>query len=145
VTRDRVVAATFLALGVGLAASSFALPRGVGGLPGPGFFPRLIGAAMVLLSLGLLWQQRSRAPAPATAETPVPPPAELRVVLGAVGVLALYLLLWGTGLIALRTSAFVLLLLRFMGQPWKTALAVSIPFSAAVVLAFQLGLGVSLE
>lgn len=139
--RDRLLAAGFLALGAGLAASSFALPEGVGRLPGPGFFPRVIGGAMVLLSLGLLWQSRRPAPAPEGGE----PAADARGVLGAIGLLALYLLLWGTGLFALRTAVFLLLLLRFLGQPWKTALAVAVPVTAAVVLAFQVGLGVSLE
>jgi hypothetical protein len=140
-TSDAVLGAAFLALGIGLAASSFALPEGVGRLPGPGFFPRVIGGVMILLSLALSWQ--SRRPGPAAQSTAAA--ADLRSVLGAVGLLALYLLLWGTGLFALRTGVFVVLLLRFFGQPWRTALAVSVPLTAAVVLAFQVGLGVSFD
>lgn len=141
--RDRILAGGFLTLGIGLVASSFALPEGVGRLPGPGFFPRLIGGAMLLLSLTLLWQSRRTAPAAGAADAAAA--TDVRGVLGAIGLLALYLLLWGTGLFALRTIVFLLLLLRFLGQPWKTALAVAVPVTVAVVLAFQVGLGVSLE
>lgn len=138
-TADRVLAVAFLALGAGLVASSFGLPAGVGRVPGPGFFPRVIGGATLLLALLLLGQTRGAAPrAPAA-------PADLRAALGAMALLALYLSSWGTGLFALRTAVFLALFLRFLGQPWKPALAVSITLSAAVFFVFSAALGVSLD
>ena len=136
---DRALAAAFLVLGVGLLASSFALPEGVGREPGPGFFPRVIGGVTLLLAIALWWQSRRPAPPRATA------PMDLRGVLVATGLLALYLLLWGSGFFGLRTAAFLLVLLRFLAQPWRTALAVSISLSVAVLLVFRVGLGVSLD
>ena len=137
--KELVVGGSFLALGVALVASSYALPAGMGRLPGPGFFPRVIGGVITLLSLALLWQARRR------GETESPAPADLRTVLGVVGLLFLYLLLWGTGLFPVRTAVFLLVLLRFLGQPWRSGLTVSLSLTAVIVLAFQIGLRVSLE
>jgi hypothetical protein len=111
----------------------------MGRLPGPGFFPRAIGGVMVLLSLALLRSARQG------GETQAPAPADLRTVAGVVGLLFLYLLLWGTGLFPLRTAVFLLVLLRFLGQSWRSGLTVSLSLTVAIVLAFQIGLRVSLE
>jgi len=137
--KELIVGTAFLALGVALVASSYALPAGMGRLPGPGFFPRVIGGVMALLSLALLWRARRG------EETVDAAPADLRTVLGVVGLLFLYLLLWGTGLFPARTVVFLLVLLRFLGQPWRSGLTVSLSLTAVIVLAFQVGLRVSLE
>jgi hypothetical protein len=137
--KELILGASFLALGVALVVSSYALPRGMSGLPGPGFFPRVIGAVMMLLSLALVWQARRGGEADRSA------PPDVRAVVGVVGLLFLYLLAWGTGLFPVRTAIFLLLLLRFLGQSWRSGLTVSLCLTAAIVLAFQVGLGVSLE
>jgi putative tricarboxylic transport membrane protein len=138
VSKDRIVGASFLVLGIALVASSYALPPGLGRVPGPGFFPRVIGGVMLLLSASLLWQARRPAPAPSTGG------ADTRTVLFVVGLLFLYLLAWGTGPFAVRTAVFLLLLLRGLGQPWRAALTLSLSLTAVVILAFQLGLRVPL-
>jgi hypothetical protein len=43
-----------------------------------------------------------------------------------------------------RTALFLLLLLRGLGQSWRTALVLSLSLTAAVILAFQVGLRVPL-
>ena len=137
--RELMVGLGFLALGIALVASSYALPPGMGRLPGPGFFPRVIGGVMVLLSLALLWRARREGDGQRTAA------ADLRTVAGVAGLLFLYLLLWGTGLFPVRTAVFLLVLLRFLGQSWRSGLTVSLSLTAVIVLAFQIGLRVSLE
>jgi len=137
--RELVLGASFLALGMGLVASSYALPSGLGRLPGPGFFPRVIGGVMVLLSLGLLGQAR-RATEPLRQGA-----GDLRTVLLVLGLLALYLLGWGIGPFAVRTALFLLLLLRLLGQPWRTGVTLSLSLTAVVILAFRIGLRVPLE
>jgi hypothetical protein len=137
--RALIVGGTFLVLGIALVASSYTLPAGMGRLPGPGFFPRVIGGVMVALSLALLWRARRGEVAEGGG------PADLRTVVGVVGLLFLYLLLWGAGLFPVRTAVFLLLLLRFLGQPWRAGLTVSLSLTVAIVLAFQIGLRVSLE
>ncbi len=137
--KELIVGVSFLTMGVALVASSYALPPGLGRLPGPGFFPRAIGGVMALLSLALVWRARRG------EETVDAVPGDLWTVSGVVGLLFLYLLLWGTGPFPMRTALFLLLLLRFLGQPWRSGLTVSLSLTVAIVLAFQIGLRVSLE
>ena len=135
------VAAAFALLGLYLVASSFSLPPGVGRLPGPGFFPRVIGAVIILLA-GALFAQTLRARTLPQGEWRI---ENGRAIAGAIGLVFVYLLLWGTGLFAVRTAVFLALFMRFMGQPWKQSALVSLALSAVVVAAFQYGLHVSLE
>jgi len=133
------VAGVFLLLGIGLVAGASALPEGLGRLPGPGFFPSVIGSAMILLA-ALLLIQAARSPAEGSFALDNP-----RAVAGAIGLTFLYLLLWGSGLFALRTGVFLTLLLRFLGQRWTASILVGLVLTAAVVGAFQFGLSISLE
>ena len=134
----RAAALTFLVFAAALGAAAMALPEGTGTLPGPAFFPLGIAAAMAVLSLALIvWQ------GPPVESAAVPEGTKL--VAGVVGLIFVYLLLWGTGLFALRTAAFLFLLLRWTGQGWKASAGVAAGLAALVVLAFQVGLKVSLE
>ena len=136
-----IVSAGFALLGLYLIASSFALPPGMGRLPGPGFFPRVIGVAIVLLA-GALFVQTMRARSVPQGEWRID---NGRAIAGAIGLAFVYLLLWGSGLFALRTGVFLALFMRFMGQPWKQSILVAALLTALVVAAFQYGLHVSLE
>jgi hypothetical protein len=134
-----LVAAAFLLRGIYLAASAALLPAGIGGLPGPGFFPQVIGSVTVLLAVGLFVQTTRRREPGSFAL------ANKGAVAGAIGLMFLYLLLWGTGWFAVRTAVFLTLLLRFLGQRWGTSVIVGVALTAAVVGAFQYGLRISLE
>ena len=136
----RIVALAFLAFAAALAATSWALPEGAGAVPGPAFFPLAIAAAMAALSIALLFQH-----APGAAGETSTASGMSRRIAGAIGLLFLYLLLWGSGLFALRTAVFLCLLLRWTGQGWRSSAGVAATLTAVVVLAFQVGLRVSLE
>jgi len=125
----------FLVLGLYLTISSFGLPSGIGGLPGPGFFPRVIGVLMVALSIAAL---RDRRPAGSPIEN-------RRTITGTVALTILYLLLWGTGGFAVKTAVFLVALLRMYGQSWRPAAIVSLALTAAATLGFQYGLRLTLE
>ena len=136
-----IVASAFAALGIYLIASSLAFPAGVGRLPGPGFFPQVIGAVIILLAGALAAQ---------TLKARTVPQGDWqfengRAIAGAIGLVFVYLLLWGVGFFALRTALFLALFIRFMGQPWKHSVLVAVVLTAVVVGAFQYGLHVSLE
>lgn len=134
---DLATASAFLLLGLLLLTSAAAFPPGVGGLPGPGFFPRVIGAVMVALAillLALVW----RGPGPAPGAAPLKP------VLLTVLLLAGYLALWERVPFALRTLLFVALYLRLLGQSWRAAVQVALGLTLFVVTAFQYGLRVGL-
>jgi putative tricarboxylic transport membrane protein len=136
---NAILGAGFLAFGLYLVVSGVLLPAGIGRLPGAGFFPIVIGIATVVLALLLLASAFRGA---------VSPSFELingKTIAAVVGLTFAYLLLWGSGLFALRTAVFLALLLRTLGERWKTSMTVSAVLTAAVTLAFQLGLRVSLE
>jgi hypothetical protein len=133
------VAAAFLFLGVYLVVSASGLPAGVGRLPGPGFFPQAIGSVTMMLAVALLIQAARRREGGAFEL------ANARGIAGAIGLVFLYLLLWGSGWFALRTAVFLAVLLRFLGQRWTASIAVGLALTAAVVGAFQYGLRISLE
>lgn len=134
-----VAGGLFLALGIALLASGAGFPAGVGGLPGAGFFPQVIGTVTALLAGALVVTSRSGG-----AESPVEI-ENVRHVAGALGLLCLYLLLWGTGFFVIRTAVFLLLLLRFLGQRWPSAAVCSTVLTVFAYLAFDTGLNVSLE
>ena len=138
-TANRTTAVLFALFAMALAWASANLPSGVGAVPGPAFFPLTIAAAIALLAAALMVQASPAAEAPQAA------PAASRRVAGVIGLLFLYLLLWGTGLFALRTVIFLCLLLRWTGQGWRASAGVAATLTAVVVLAFQVGLRVSLE
>lgn len=136
---DLTVAALFFLAGAYLAVSSRLLPPGIGDLPGPGFFPLLIGLAMMLIA-GLLAARTLPQSAAAAVRF-----QNVRTVLMVIGLTLLYLLLWAQGGFALRTVLFLLSVLRVFGEDWRRSAAVSLVLTAFVTLAFQLGLGLTLE
>lgn len=136
---DRIVAAAFAVLAGLLLFGSWLLPSGMGRLPGPGFFPGVIGAAMMALSVALVVR-------PSAAETAG---SLLRGEMRTAGIAALltfgYLALWGSGFFFLRTVLFLYLFLRILGEKPRAGVAVALVLTAAVTLAFQYGLHVTLE
>jgi putative tricarboxylic transport membrane protein len=133
------VAAAFLLLGIYLIVSAFRLPAGMSGLPGPGFFPQVLGSVTILLAVALLIQTARRREGGGFEL------ANARGIAGAIGLVFFYLLLWGSGWFAVRTAVFLALLLRFLGQRWTASVAVALALTVAVVGAFQYGLRISLE
>ena len=132
------VALFFLLLGGYLVASALELPAGSGSLPGAGFFPQVIGVLMILLAAALGWEGVRGGGEHFQLE-------HRGAIAGVIGLFFGYLLLWGTGLFALRTAAFLVLFLRFLGQSWKASVTVAVVLTATVTIAFQIGLRVSLE
>jgi len=139
VRADLVVAGVFMALGAYILVASLGLPAGSGGYPGAGFFPTVLGVVMLALS-GMLGAQAvlGRSEGGFRAD-------HGWMVTGVTGLTFAYLLFWGSGVFALRTFLFVALLLRFLGQSWKTGLTVSAVLTAATTAAFQMGLNLSLD
>lgn len=135
---DLVTGGLFAAFGVALVASGASFPPSAGGLPGAGFFPRIIGGVTVGLGCALVYQGRKGTTTGFELANP-------RQVLGTAALLMLYLLLWGSGFFVVRTLALLALTLRFLGQRWGPALGYSGALTAFVYLAFDAGLNVSLE
>ncbi len=136
---DLGLAGVFLALGAFLLATGARLPAAASGQAGPGFFPLVIGAAMVLLAL-LLAIQAIRSRTPTAFEI-----GDAATIAGVIVLTGLYLLTWGLGPFAVRTFAFTTLLVRLLGASWGTGAVVAAVLTAIVSGAFQYGLGLSLE
>ena len=136
---DRIVAAAFAVLAALLLLGSWLLPPGIGRLPGPGFFPGSIGAVMLALSVALLVRPSAAESAGSLLR------GDMRPVAFAVLMTFAYLALWGTGFFFLRTVLFLYLVLRILGERPRAGVAVALVLTAAVTLAFQYGLHVTLE
>ncbi|MBK9167476.1 MAG: tripartite tricarboxylate transporter TctB family protein [Bryobacterales bacterium] len=128
----------FLVFGVFLLTSSFVLPEGVGRVPGPGFFPRAIGAAMTLLAAAEIAAARKR-----TAESQEW--VGVRMAAGALALLAVYLAAWNLVPFAVRTPLFLGALLRLAGERWRASLTVAVVLTALIFAAFRLGLRLPLD
>jgi len=136
---DLAIALFFGALGGGLLVTASGFPPGVGPLPGPGFFPAVIGGVTLVLAGALLlsaWRAE---------RAELPPVVNLRALAATTVLLAAYLALWGVVPFAPRTFVFGLLFLRLLTTRWLPAATVSAVLTAGVFLAFQLGLRVTLE
>ena len=136
---DWISGGLFAAIGIALIASGSAFPEGVGGLPGAGFFPQAIGGVMAILACALVITRGKRDASDSIRM------GNARQVAGAAGLLFVYLLLWGQGLFVLRTTAFLILTLRFLGQRWWPATVCSASLTAFAYLAFDTALNVSLD
>lgn len=134
---DLVVSLLFLSLGVALLAGARGLPPGFGALPGPGFFPSVIGAAIVVLAAGLLVASLRRSTTSFLIQNQ-------RYLALTAGLLLVYLLLWDVTPFALRTFLMLAIFLRVLGERWRASVFVSAVLTAAVLLAFQYGLRVDL-
>jgi len=135
---DLAAGAIFLLLGAYVLISSFGFPAGMGPLPGPGFFPAVIGAAILVFALALAAAGLRGAGA---AEFRLENRPALAVT---VALLAGCLLLWDVVPFAARNLVFVVLFLRFLGQGWRTSLIAGAVMTGAVLLAFQYGLRIDL-
>ena len=138
---DLTVAGAFAGLAAALLIGSALLPAGMGGQPGPGFFPSAVGAAMLGLIGALAVRARSN---PAEGRS-TPAAGRPGLVVGVLVLTAVYLALWGSGWFALRTAIYLVLLLLLVGQPWRRSVVAAATLAIVVTAAFRIGLRVSLE
>jgi len=139
---ELAAASSFLLLGVLLWSAAAGFPPGVGGLPGPGFFPRGIGA--VTGALAAAWLAKARRRPAAAPEAPVTGASQAKRVVLTVILLAAYLALWGRVSFPLLTFLFAALFLRCLDERWGTALPLALALTASIVAGFEYGLGVNL-
>ena len=134
-----VLGGVFVLLGTLLVLSAWQFPAGMGRLPGPGFFPLLIGAAILGLASLLIAISLRSAP---TATLVL---ANRKQLAWTTALILVYLMAWGWVPFPVRTAAFVVVLLRLLGHRWRASVTVAAVLTTAVVLAFQYGLRVDLH
>jgi putative tricarboxylic transport membrane protein len=133
-TWDRGLGFGFAALGVALALAGWGQPEGLAGVPGPGFFPILIGVGLTALGLGLAasagrgdasyWQQGWRT-------------TGIRQVVVILALLVIYVALWDAVPFLWRTPFLMLGIYRTVGEPWVRSIIVSVVATALLTGVFE--------
>ena len=130
---DRLLGAVAVLVGCAVIGLSQRFPAGQPDLPGPAFFPGLLGGCFLLCGLLLLFypgaEQRekrlrvTRAGAMRMAEV--------------IGSIVFYIVLAESLGFPVTALAMTLFLLRRLGNSWRVALAVSLPLVAGTFLLFN--------
>ena len=113
--------------------------------PGPGFFPLLVSAALLLVSLALgvrAWR-RSPSPLAAAAESPAPP--RVRALAATVIALAVYIVAFDRVGFVLSTTALLAFLFGALGRyRWPVALVSAVVVALVARVVFDTWLQVRL-
>jgi len=122
---DSLSGVAFVILGASIFSAGRAFPVGSGGVPGPGFFPALVGGLLALLGIALVGQGLKHAPSYWEKRWTDPAIVKISAILA---LLAVYLWLWETVEFVARTPLLLLAAYRVLGEPWlrSTLLAVTI-------------------
>jgi putative tricarboxylic transport membrane protein len=140
-TWDLTLGLLFATMGLALVAVGWRLPEGIAGIPGPGFFPVLIGGALAALGCalavsaraaeGVYWEHGWRHP-------------YLRQALLVILLLAAYAALWDAVPFLVRTPMLLVTLYRVFGVRWPVAVLVAVVTTGALGAIFTLLLRVRL-
>ena len=137
---EMAVGAVLLLFACAILWGSFLMSAGTSGAPGPGFFPRALGALLAAVSVGLLIRAQRLEPA-----------ADVTVALGHRDIALTLLALAGFGLVferagyLLSATLFLLVLLRaFAKRGWLGSLAAAVAIALVSYYFFVKLLGVML-
>lgn len=124
----------FGGLGGFLLLRGWTMPAGTGGVPGPGFFPILVGALLLVLGLGLTvqgvgtsrtyWSRGWWDPA-------------MGQIFGITAACVLYLLLWEEIHFLLGTSILLLVIYLILREVWWRAAVLALGFTFTMYFIFQ--------
>ncbi len=129
----RVVAAALAALAAVVLLVTITYPPGSGGVPGPALMPRVLGVALLAVSLLLVRSPGSGAP---------PVVRHHRAIPVTMAALAGYALLWRVAPYGVLTGVFLLVFLRLTGLRWRGAIVAAVVMATILALLFERGLGV---
>ena len=137
---EMAVGAVLLLFASAILWGAFQMSVGTSGAPGPGFFPRILGSMLVLISLGLIIRALRLEPA-----------EDVTVALGHRDITLTVLALLVFGLVfeyagfVLSATLFMLVLLRaFAKRGWLASIATAVAIVLVTYYAFVKLLGVSL-
>ena len=153
---DLWASALFALVGVVVCVHAWSFPGGTRGVPGPGFFPIVIGVLLIALSLALLLTTRSRPTATVTTParagdslphdywaragtTPVLPKIAAILLL-----LVVYVSMWNVVPFLARTPLLLIAIFRVLGEPWPRTLLLASALTASLFLVFEGVLSVQL-
>ena len=130
--RFRGVSLGVLLFAIACAIYSFSLPMGSLGNPGAGVWPAGLSIGLAISSLMLLVTERS-------GDDYEPLTKRTVVVVGGFALMAVFTLIFSATGLGLATLVLSLIWLRWLaGESWKTTVILSISFSVAFVVIFDL-------
>jgi putative tricarboxylic transport membrane protein len=128
---------SFLVLGGAYLIESLYLPLGPAAQPGPGFFPLLVGIAMIAFSLHLFIQSLKPEEGPAETEDPFPKGKDLQRVVAIAGTLIFFAAFLNTIGYGVCSAVLIGAVLRFLGlKSWAKILVISVLTAAFSYLLF---------
>lgn len=132
---DLWTSAAFVLLGLALIGDALTFPPGARGVPGPAFFPMVIGGLLVLFAaavgLGSL-----RAPAEPYWDRTGREPIAGRITL-LLALLVTYVALWGLVPFVVRTPLVLFAIYRLFRESWLRAALLALALTAALFGIFE--------
>lgn len=139
---DAWTSVVFTLLGLAVCVHAWGFPAGARGVPGPGFFPIVVGLLLIALSV-TLWLTTRHAPrhpywTRADGERVLP-----RIV-AILLLLVVYVSFWTVVPFVVRTPILLIVIYRLLGESWGRALLLAAVLTAGLHILFQGFLSVQL-
>jgi len=135
---DTGLGLAFAVLGASLALAGRGLPDGLAHVPGPGFFPTMIGLGLAFLGLALAASARRPVPSALTDYWPHGwRDRRPRQVAAILALLAAYLALWDAVPFVWRTPLLLAGIYRTVGEPWLRSSVLAVSITALLVGVFD--------
>ena len=135
---DLASSAVLMLLGVAVCLHAATFPGAVRGVPGPAFFPMVIGGLMIALAVSLAATTRK---APRHDYWMRPGGGAPRVVLRQIGailiLLVAYISLWDIVPFVARTPVLLVAIYRILGETWRRSLLLAVILTFALYATFQ--------
>jgi hypothetical protein len=135
---DLASTAVLMLLGVAVVIHAAGFPGAVRGVPGPAFFPMVIGGLMIALAASLAATTRK---APRRDYWARPgggaPRVVLRQIVAILILLVAYVSLWDVIPFLARTPVMLVAIYRILGESWKRALLLAVILSTALYAVFN--------
>jgi hypothetical protein len=135
---DLASSVALMLLGVAVCVQALGFPGTVRGVPGPSFFPMVIGVMLIVLAISLAATTRS---GPRHDYWARPGGGQPRVVLRQIAALILllvtYVSLWDLVPFIARTPPMLIAIYRILGETWTRALLLAASITLALYAVFQ--------
>jgi hypothetical protein len=125
-------------LGAAVCIHAFGFPGAVRGVPGPAFFPIVIGGLLIALAVSLAATTR-RGPSHDYWARPSggSPRVVLRQIVSILILLVAYISLWNLVPFVARTPLLLVAIYRILGETWRRALLLAVILTFALYAVFQ--------
>jgi hypothetical protein len=135
---DLASSVALMLLGVAVCVQALGFPGTVRGVPGPAFFPMMIGGLLIALAVSLAATTRSGPRHDYWARpSGGPPRVVLRQIVSILILLVAYISLWDIVPFVARTPPLLVAIYRILGEGWKRSLLLAAILTFALYAVFQ--------